>query len=137
MMNIDHVVLWVYDPLGSLNFYCNVLGMAAVRKEEYEAGKAPFPSVRINDDCILDLMATSMLDPARKMTGGKAGGQALNHLCLNLERADYEKMTRRLAEAGIEMTPGPQSSFGAQGYTPHSFYFNDPDNNIIELRYYG
>ncbi len=136
MMNIDHVVLWVVDPLSSLRFYRDMLGMTAVREEEYEAGKAPFPSVRVNDDCIIDLMATSMLDPARKMTGGQAGGQALNHLCINLERVNYEDIERRLARAGVEMTPGPKSSFGAQGYTPHSFYFNDPDNNIIELRYY-
>ena len=136
MMNIDHVVLWVTDPLGSLRFYCDLLGMTAVRAEEYEAGKAPFPSARINHYSIIDLMATSMLGPAQNMTGGSAGGHPLNHVCLNMAASEYEKLTRTLAEAGIEMTPGPASSFGAQGYTPNSCYLKDPDNNIVELRYY-
>ena len=135
-MNIDHVVLWVADPMNSLRFYCELLGMAAVRAEEFESGKAPFPSVRVNENCILDLMATTMLEPARNMTGGKAGGHPLNHICLNMNIDEYESITRRLSDKGIKTTPGPESSFGAQGYTPHSCYFNDPDDNIIEIRRY-
>jgi hypothetical protein len=29
-----------------------------------------------------------------------------------------------------------QQSFGARGLAPEAFYFKDPDNNVIEARYY-
>lgn len=136
-MNLDHVVLWVTDPLASLDFYCTMLGMTAVRAEEFKNNDAPFPSVRINDESILDLMDVKMLEAARGMTGGEAGGNPINHLCLNLSEEDYQNACHRLEQAGIRVNPGPRSSFGAQGYTPYSVYFNDMDNNIIELRRYA
>jgi glyoxylase I family protein len=43
---LDHVVLWVTDPLRSLEFYEKVVGLAPVRADEFREGKAPFPSVR-------------------------------------------------------------------------------------------
>lgn len=43
---VDHIVLWVEDPLRSVAFYQDVLGAAGVRLGEYEAGQASFPSVR-------------------------------------------------------------------------------------------
>ena len=45
---LDHVVLWVADPLRSLEFYENVVGLAPVRADEFREGKAPFPSVRVS-----------------------------------------------------------------------------------------
>ena len=70
------------------------------------------------------------------MTGGDASGQPLNHVCVNLAREDYESIVERLKARAIELKPGPESSFGARGYTPHSYYFSDPDGNIVEIRYY-
>ena len=29
-----------------------------------------------------------------------------------------------------------KSSFGARGLAPHTFYFGDPDGNVLEARYY-
>jgi hypothetical protein len=49
----------------------------------------------------------------------------------------YESLTARLIERGIPLTPGPSSSFGAQGVTPHSAYFRDLDGNVLEIRHYG
>jgi hypothetical protein len=52
---LDHVVLWVADPLRSLEFFEKVVGLAPVRAHEFREGKAPFPSVRVSSDSIIDL----------------------------------------------------------------------------------
>jgi glyoxylase I family protein len=54
---LDHVVLWVADPLRSLEFYEKVVGLTPVRADEFREGKAPFPSVGVSSDSIIDLMA--------------------------------------------------------------------------------
>lgn len=135
-MNIDHVVLWVEQPKLALEFYCDVLGMSPVRAEEYDEGKASFPSVRLNEETIFDLMDRKMLSPTSKMTGGEAGGQPINHVCLCVDADGYAKLKTRLSDQGVILKPGPESSFGARGFTPHSVYFQDPDGNIIEIRCY-
>lgn len=135
-MNIDHVVLWVNNPEQSLKFYSDVLGMTPVRAEEYAEGNVPFPSVRINDETIFDLMERKILASAKTLTGGEAGGQTLNHVCLNMDSDTYEMIKTRLNDKGISLKAGPESSFGARGYTAHSVYFEDPDCNIIEIRCY-
>jgi hypothetical protein len=45
---LDHVVLWVAEPLRSLEFYERVGGLIPVRADEFREGKAPFPSVRVS-----------------------------------------------------------------------------------------
>lgn len=136
-MQIDHVVLWVEDPKRALEFYVDVIGLEAVRAQDFEDGRAPFPSARVNDTTILDLMGRALLPFVRKSTSsGEAGGEPVNHVCLSMGTAAYESLTARLVERGISLTPGPSSSFGAQGVTPHSAYFRDPDGNVLEIRHY-
>lgn len=135
-MNIDHVVLWVADSKRAIDFYTQILGLQPVRVEEFEQKNAPFPSVRLNDETILDLMHVDMLPAALTITGGQAGGQAVNHVCLSMSEKDYTAIRGRLVEQGIEINSGGEKSFGAKGYTSHSEYFQDPDGNIIEIRYY-
>ena len=64
-MELDHVVLWVEDPKRALEFYVDVIGLEAVRAEDFEKGKAPFPSVRVNDTTIIDLMGNALLPLVR------------------------------------------------------------------------
>jgi catechol 2,3-dioxygenase-like lactoylglutathione lyase family enzyme len=73
-MQIDHVVLWVEDPKRALEFYVDAIGLEAVRAQDFEDGRAPFPSVRVNDATIIDLMARALVPFVRKSTaGGEAG----------------------------------------------------------------
>ena len=62
-MELDHAVLWVKDAKQSLNFYVDVLGLTPVRAQEFADGKARFPSVRLNEGTIFDIMETSELLP--------------------------------------------------------------------------
>jgi catechol 2,3-dioxygenase-like lactoylglutathione lyase family enzyme len=137
-MQIDHVVLWVDDPKRALEFYVDVIGLEAVRAHEFHDGKAPFPSVRVNDTTIIDLMGRAMVSFVREFTsGGESGGAPVNHVCLSMGALAYDSLIARLAERGIRPKPGGQSSFGARGVTAHSAYFCDLDGNVLEIRHYG
>lgn len=137
-MNIDHVVLWVDDPGISLEFYVNVIGMRPVREQEFEAGSAAFPSVRLNDSTILDLMNKAMLSGVQEFTGGgDSGGAPINHICLSMNAEEYSALRARLTAQCVELTAGSEQSFGAQGLAERSEYFRDPDGNVIEIRHYG
>jgi len=137
-MDVDHVVLWVKSSKRALEFYVNALGLEAVRAQEFEEGKARFPSVRINERTILDIMdRNELLSLVQDSTGsGNIGGTPINHLCLSMSVSEFTSVSARLAEHGVEVKPGGEDVFGAQGQAVRSVYFNDPDENVLEIRYY-
>ena len=134
---VDHIVLWVEEPVDSLRFYEQVVGFPGVRVEEYKAGDAPFLSVRISPETIIDLMSLSSAPGTESLT--KAPGSAahpVNHLCLTLSKSEYDALIVRLEKESVDTRARLQRSFGARGLAPETFYFKDPDNNVIEARYY-
>ena len=137
-MRIDHVVLWVADPLRSVEWYARVLAVEGVRVEQFRAGEAPFPSVRLADDALIDLMPLAL---AARMNGlpGAAGsaGNKINHVCLALERPAYEALRARLDAEGVAIVQTMHAAFGARGHAPEAIYFADPDGNVLEARHYG
>jgi catechol 2,3-dioxygenase-like lactoylglutathione lyase family enzyme len=138
-IHIDHVVLWVEDPRRALDFYVNVVGLPSVRGEEFLAGKAPFPSVRVSEMSILDLMPAIAVPFAVRLTGETkptAAGKPINHVCLAMERGELDALAARLAAAGVRMHRIGERSYGARGLSEHWFYFQDPDGNVIEARHY-
>ncbi|WP_335972460.1 MULTISPECIES: VOC family protein [Streptomycetaceae] len=116
----DHLVLNVADVERSLRFYCGALGLAPVRVEEWRAGRAPFPSVRVSADTIVDLVA------------GERDGRNVDHFCLVVEPLDWDEV---VASGAWDVVDGPGPRFGARG-TATSLYVRDPDGNVIELRCY-
>jgi len=136
-VRLDHLVCWVSDQLASLHFYEHVIGLPGVRAEEFREGKAPFPSVRITPDCILDLMSFEAMRGVDEGTGvhGSAG-HPVNHFCLALGKEDFDALKLRLKKHQVEITGTGTNSFGARGIAPETIYFPDPDGNVIEARYY-
>lgn len=135
---LDHVVLWVEDPLRSLEFYERVVGLRAVRADEFREGKAPFPSVRISADAIIDLMAKAAAPVVDRMAGGgESAGHPVNHVCLAMREAEFTALRGRLEENAVAASPFMEQSFGARGLAPKAFYFRDPDGNVLEARYYA
>ncbi|MCC6764342.1 MAG: VOC family protein [Deltaproteobacteria bacterium] len=134
---LDHVVLWTDDPLRAVDFYEHVVGLTPVRVEEFRAGRAPFPSVRVSAKTILDLMARSAA-PAVDGMAGAAGsaGHPVNHVCLAMSRSDYAVLRTRLEARGVPIGTVMQQTFGARGLAPEAFYFRDLDGNVLEARYY-
>ena len=116
---LDHVVLNVDDVHRSLRFYVDTLGMEPVRLAEWEAGEAPFVSVRVDDGTIIDLMTL------------ERSGQNVDHLCLVVED-DVDALTDR---GSLVVEHGPTDLFGARGQG-RSIYVRDPDGNLVELRNY-
>jgi glyoxylase I family protein len=136
---LDHVVLWVEDAPRALAFYTTVVGLLAVRAEEFAAGTAPFPSVRVAEGAILDLVPAVGAEMARGFTGETkptAAGKPINHVCLSMDRAEMDALATRLASAGVPTHRVGERSFGARGWSTHGFYFQDPDGNVIKARHY-
>jgi catechol 2,3-dioxygenase-like lactoylglutathione lyase family enzyme len=129
-MNIDHIVLWVSDQKRSLDFFVSVVGLDPVRAQEFAEGGAGFPSVRVSKTAIIDLMD--------RFTGGtdEAGGALVNHVCLSMNEAEYATLSARLVEHGQEPRQSGSGAFGAEGLAEASAYFQDPDGNVLEMRYY-
>ncbi|HEX5139859.1 MAG TPA: VOC family protein [Dehalococcoidia bacterium] len=125
---MDHIVLNVSDIERSIAFYTGTLGLAGERLDEFRAGKVGFPSVRINEHTLIDLMHGA---PAN----GDKAAQNLNHFCLVCEPTDLGALAEGLKQEGIEVVTGPASRWGARGQA-QSIYILDPDANEIELRCY-
>ncbi|MEU8676376.1 VOC family protein [Streptomyces sp. NPDC048560] len=116
----DHLVLNVQDVERALEFYCGPLGLEPVRVEEWRAGKAPFPSVRVSPVTIIDL-----LDRPR-------GTSNVDHICLVVEPLDWQEV---IDSGTLTVLEGPAGRFGARGEA-QSVYVQDPDGNTVELRWY-
>jgi catechol 2,3-dioxygenase-like lactoylglutathione lyase family enzyme len=125
---LDHIVLNVSDVERSLAFYEGVLGLSAERVEAWRRGELRFPSVRINESTIIDLVQAPAEPGERRLN--------LAHFCLVTEDEDLEATARELSSAGVAVEVGPAVRSGARG-NALSIYFRDPDDNLIELRTYA
>jgi catechol 2,3-dioxygenase-like lactoylglutathione lyase family enzyme len=117
---LDHIVLDVSDVERSLAFYLDQLGLAPLRVDEWRRGEILFPSVRINADTIIDLLAVAPT------------GENLNHFCLVIEPTDLDALA---ASGRFDVVDGPDVRYGARG-NAISLYVRDPDANVVELRQY-
>ncbi|WDV50913.1 VOC family protein [Streptomyces coeruleorubidus] len=134
---LDHVVLWVRDPVAAADFYEKAVGLEAVRLTEFTAGDVPFPSVRVNDETILDLMPLTFAERMTMLPGAAdSAGHPVNHVCLSLPRGDFDALLSRLEERSVPVSDLSYDSFGARGKATRSFYFRDPDGNVFEARHY-
>ena len=120
-VGLDHVVLVVADVERSLAWYLDELGATPERIEEWRAGEAPFPSVRLSATTIIDIIA------------GERSGTNVDHVCIEIEPVDLEAV---VASGRFDVVGGPSLLFGARG-TGVGLYVRDPDGNVVELRHYG
>lgn len=136
-VRLDHIVLWVEDPLRSVEFYESVVGLRPVRLEEFRDGTVLFPSARVTAETIIDFMPKTMAAGSNATPGLEgSAGHPVNHLCLAFSREDFTALRARLEERGVAVPVRMENSFGARGHAPETVYFPDPDGNVIEARYY-
>ncbi len=119
VIGFDHLVLRCADVEASLAWYTSELGLPEVRVTEWRKSEAPFPSVRINDLTIIDLIPRN----------GAIAERNVDHLCLVV--TDITSITPER----FRIVDGPATRYGAQG-NGLSIYVLDPDDNVIELRSY-
>ena len=118
---LDHLVLVVSDIERSLTWYGRHAGLFAVRVEEWRNDKAPFPSLRIDESTIIDLVPG---DPG-------AGRGHLDHICFVVSTSELDGLAR---DPGLEVVDRGER-FGARGLG-QSIYVRDPDGLLVEFRCY-
>ncbi|HSX98973.1 MAG TPA: VOC family protein [Streptomyces sp.] len=134
---LDHVVLWVREPIAAAGFYEEAVGLEPVRVTEYATGRAPFPSVRVNDETLLDLMPLAMAETLTMVPGAAdSAGHPVNHVCLALPGEAFDELRTRLEDRQVPVSDFAYDAFGARGAARRSFYFRDPDGNVFEARHY-
>ena len=118
---LDDIVLYCAEVDTTLTWYIDKLGLTPVRVDEWRAGTAPFPSLRVDAATIIDLIP-----------GAKPAGR-LDHICFTIAPTDLEDLT---AAGVFEVGAPPATRYGAQG-NGTSIYTRDPDGTTIELRHYA
>ncbi|TFH19462.1 MAG: VOC family virulence protein [Acidimicrobiales bacterium] len=116
----DHLVLACADVETTLAWYGDRLGLELVRVDEWRRREVPFPSVRVSDSTIIDLIA------------GQSTDGRLDHFCVVVEPTDLAAIA---ASGEFDVVDGPVRRFGARG-DGTSLYVRDPDGAVVELRYY-
>ncbi|WP_105973902.1 VOC family protein [Streptomyces geranii] len=135
---LDHVVLWVRDPLAAAGFYEKAVGMAPLRTTEFAAGTVSFPSVRLNEETIFDLAPLSLAERMNMLPGAAdSAGHPVNHVCLSLTPDAFDALRTRLEERDVPVSDISYDSYGARGLARRNFYFRDPDGNVFEARHYA
>ena len=124
---LDHIGLRVRDVESSLGFYTGVLGLESERVNEWRNGDVTFPSVRLDSSTLIDLFAAS--------DGGEPTANNQDHFCLEIEPIDLANLKTKCIKLGIGIHNGPGSRWGARG-DGTSLYIYDPDNNVVELKFY-
>ena len=118
----DHVVVTVADVERSLTWYRDLLGLEVEREAEWRAGEVPFPSIRIDNGAVIDLLA------------GERTGQNIDHVALRV--ADDTDLDAVASSGDFDVVRGPIWVWGAKG-EGWALYVRDPDDNVIELKRYG
>ena len=123
----DHLVIKCADVDASLTWYLDVLGLSPVRVDEWRAGEAFFPSVRVSRETIIDLIPRA----------ADFGERNVDHICLVADRASVDAIVADAATDAPTFTivDGPGPRFGARG-DGWSVYVTDPDGNVVEIRSY-
>ena len=117
---LDHIVLIAADVERSVAWYRDLLGLEVLRFDEWKDGRVPFPSLRISESTIIDVVH------------GPRSGVNVHHFCLTTAPTDLDA----LRESGrFDVVDGPVRVWGARGYGT-SLYVTDPDGNTVELRTY-
>ncbi len=116
----DHLVLVCADVETTLAWYADRLGLQTVRVDEWRRGEVLFPSVRVSETTIIDLIA------------GEPTDGRLDHFCVVVEPTDLAAIS---ASGEFDVVDGPDRRFGARG-DGTSLYVRDPDGAVVELRHY-
>jgi len=121
--HIDHIVLTVRNIEATVDFYQAVLGMDV---ETFGAGRnaLKFGPQKIN----LHQQGKEFEPKAETPTPGSGD------LCF-ITDTPLDEAIRHVQNQGVEIIEGPIDRTGAQGPIV-SFYFRDPDLNLIEVANY-
>ena len=121
---LDHLVLTVASIEATCAFYERTLGMATVRFGPQQRTALAFGRQKIN----LHLAGSEFVPHAQRPVPGSAD------LCFITDIPLAEAMAHVRAQS-VVIIEGPVDRTGATG-PMRSFYFRDPDGNLIEVSNY-
>jgi catechol 2,3-dioxygenase-like lactoylglutathione lyase family enzyme len=116
---LDHVVLAVADVELSIAFYRDVLGAVEER--------------RVASIGLVQLRAgQSLIDLVPLPQDGAIASRNMEHFAITIEPFDADDLATHFSKHGIAIGEVAER-YGANGFGP-SFYLNDPDGNVVELK---
>ena len=121
--HINHLILTVADISATVDFYEKILGMRAI---SFGSGRIAleFGNQKIN----LHQLGSEFEPKAQNIQAGSAD------LCF-ITTTELSNAMQHVKDHGITIIEGPVKRTGAQG-SIISFYFRDPDGNLIEISTY-
>ena len=117
---IDHVVFRVDDVEAAAAWWRDRFGLATERLDEWRAGEAPFPWIRVSETMILDLWP------------GGPDGTNVDHVAFVTDPASFDTFVAANRD-DLERPPGFMGGARGRG---EGAYILDPSGNRIELRTY-
>ena len=123
VLALDHLVLVVSDVERTLAWYERFAGLAPVRADEWRRGDVFFPSLRVSEGTIIDVV------PGRDTESSERGH--LDHICFVVSPSDREALA---ADPSVEVVDSG-IRYGARG-DGESIYVHDPDGLLVEFRSY-
>ena len=117
-MKYLHTMVRVTDLDASLDFYCNQLGLAEVRRKDVPNGRFTLVFLAAPGDEDAQVEVTHNWDP-EEYTGGRYVG----HLAYQVD--DIYETCQRLADAGVAINRPPRDG--------HMAFVRSPDGISIEL----
>lgn len=131
-MQLDHISLNAISIDAMVDFYSNLLGISVERYDAFLKGEADFPTLRLTDDCVINLFPETMW--ANESSSQTNSTHNLNHLCLRMEEDRWTHIKSCLEENKVAIEIGPTAREGALGHGM-SIFLRDPDGNLIELKH--
>ncbi len=135
---VGHVGIYVADMDRSIAWYRDVLGLTLTGRWPVGGGEMAF--MRFTDDHHNIVLSTN---PYPVGPEANQGFNALQHIAMEMEsRDEWLKALAELQRRGVTITCGPlvhgfEGGTGPgtlpEGSGSRSFYFEDPDGNMLEL----
>ena len=117
---IEHFGVYCKDTKAVAQWYCDTFGMEIA----LDTGRGIY-FIKAPDGSMLEICPMDeALEPQGRAT------QGLRHIALSIEPQDYEMMTQRIRDQGLEIlaeTP--------EGANPRTFFFRDIEGNIVHFIY--
>jgi catechol 2,3-dioxygenase-like lactoylglutathione lyase family enzyme len=120
---LDHVAITVRDPLTSMAWYEDVLGL----ERRFEEAWGDYPIVMLAGDSGVAIFPASSGDP--DTVADKRNTITMRHFAFRVDGENFKRAKERMRWSGVEYR---EEDHGVS----HSIYIHDPDGHEIEITTY-
>ena len=120
---LDHVAITVRDPLNSMAWYQDVLGL----ERRFEEVWADYPTVMLAGESGVAIFPATSSEP--DTVSDKQNTITMRHFAFRVDRENFKRAKERMRWSGVEFR---EDDHGVS----HSIYIRDPDGHEIEITTY-